>query len=184
MNLLLPEDQKNIRNERLVRLAETSGVGIFFLVLIANALLFSAYIFLALQSKDLSYQLEVAKNSSELQRAQSLDKAINDLNGQSRVVRGNHKITHDPTVEIGKIIEMKPRGIAINTMTYNRPMDEARATSLSLGGHANTRDNLLGFVRSLEKSGVFAKVYSPVSNLLSRQELEFSLVLDLKIADQ
>jgi cell division protein FtsL len=180
MNLLLPEDQKKIRNERLARLAETSGAGLFFLALIANALLFSAYIFLAMQSKDMSYQLEVAKNSGELKRAQSLDQAINDLNKQSRVVQENNKIIRDPTPELSRIIDMKPRGIAINTMTYARPIDEKKAVSLLLGGHANTRDNLLSFVSSLEKSDVFAKVYSPVSNLLSRQELEFSLVLDLK----
>lgn len=179
MNLLPEEDQKKISSERILRLAEFVGLGLFMLILIAVILLFAAYLFLALQSDDLKRQLEIEKRSSELKRAEALDQAIRDLNIHSRSLIDNEKSIHNPFNEFGVLLAKKPYGIYVVSVGYNRGGGKIGST-LTVNGHANTRVNLLKYVDLLEKSEKFARVNSPVSNLLSREELQFTLVLDLK----
>lgn len=178
MNLLPIEDQLKIRNERLLRLFEVVGAGLFFIVLAAVIILSSAYLFLALQSGELKRQLAIEEQSSELKRAQSLDQAIKDLNARSRALGDNEKQIRDPLLETAALLAAKPYGIAITSIGYDRA-SKANSTII-VSGQANTRNNLLKYVGALEAGDAFARVNSPVSNLLSREKLAFTLVLDLK----
>ena len=56
---------------------------------------------------------------------------------------------------------------------------ETKDLTLSLTGHANTRDDLLAFKENLGKIACFLEVNLPVSNLVSKENIDFSL--DLKI---
>jgi hypothetical protein len=178
MNLLPLEDQLKIRNERLLRLFEMVGAGAFFILLVAVIILSSAYFFLALQSGELRRQLAIGEQSSELRRAQSLDQAIKDLNTRSRSLGDNEKQIRDPLVEVAALLSVKPYGIGISSIGYDRA--GKTNSTIIVSGQANTRNNLLKYVGALEASAVFARVNSPVSNLLSREKLSFTLVLDLK----
>lgn len=178
MNLLPLEDQLKIRNERLLRLFAVSGAGSFFIVIVAIIVLFSAYLFLALQSGELDRQLAIDKQSSELKRAQSLDQAIKDLNARSRSLGDNEKQIRDPLVEVAAVLSARPYGIVITSLGYDRA--GKTNSTIIVSGQANTRNNLLKYVSALESGDVFARVSSPVSNLLSREKLAFTLVLDLK----
>lgn len=179
MNLLPLEDQIKIRNERLLRLVEVSGGGLFLIVLAAVIILSSVYLFLILQSGELKRQLAIEEQSSELKRAQSLDLSIKDLNTQARSLRDNEGLIRNPLREVGLLLALKPYGIAIVSLGYDKPAGKPHGTII-VSGEANTRANLLRYVDLVEKKDIFANVESPVSNLLSRERVEFTLVLDLK----
>jgi len=180
MNLLPLEEQQKIRNERLIRLFEVSGVGLFFLISGAVILLASAYTYLQIQASGLEHRLVIERQSTELRRVESLDLLIKDLNAQARFIIDNEKLIHNPLLEIGNILDVKPVGIYILHIDYDHSKD--KDAIITIRGQANTRANLLRYIDALEGSGNFASIGSPVSNLLSREGAEFSLSIVLRSA--
>lgn len=179
MNLLPQNDQENIKKERALRFLVVSGIGIFFILLSSLILLLPTYLFLIMQSMELERQLDLEQKSAELYRAENIESAISDLNRQISVMRDNEKILRDPSLTIQSVVKQKPIGMTLSSFTYRKSISGDDLDTLSLSGYADTRDILLDFVEVLENDKSLEGVDSPVSNLLSKDEVEFKLILHL-----
>lgn len=178
MNLLSEQDQKNIAKERIFRLLIVNGFFILSLLIIALILLIPPYLFLVLQSAELIRVLDIEKQSAELHQAETIESSIRILNQRVKILHANENELRDPSTVIKAVIDKKPRGITLGSFLYDKGANE-KADVLSVVGHAATRDILLRFIAVLEKEPLFMTVHSPVSNLLSKDKVEFSLTLDL-----
>ena len=77
------------------------------------------------------------------------------------------------------ILNSKPQGIEFDSLSYERRVKDEGRDRILLYGRADTRNALLGFVESLREIKYFSKVHSPVSNLLQKQDIDFSLTVEL-----
>ncbi|MBI5045542.1 MAG: hypothetical protein HZC14_00855 [Candidatus Niyogibacteria bacterium] len=179
MNLLPPADQKKVATERFLRFCVVACVGLACVFAVALAFLAPSYLYLILQSRELERGLQIEKESPELRKAESIESAIKDLNNRVGALHGSLALLRDPAKEIDAVLRFQPFGISFHTFFYKANKGESVGT-LTVLGYADTREALLKFVDKLEQSGFFGKVYSPISNLLSREKVEFSLVLDIK----
>lgn len=179
MNLLPLDDQRRVALERFLRFCIVALIGLVCVFVVALAFLAPSYLYLVLQSKEMERGLQIEKESPELRRAESIESAIKDLNNQVNALRGNTALLRDPAIEVDAVLRFRPVGISFHQFNYEAGKSGGAGT-LTILGYAGTREALLQFVDALERSGLFGKVYSPISNLLSREKVEFSLVLDIK----
>ncbi|MEK7596018.1 MAG: hypothetical protein AAB564_00485 [Patescibacteria group bacterium] len=177
-NLLPFSEQNKIARRRLFRFLTVAGLITFFILLTAIFLLSPSYLFLSFQSKELARKLEIEKQSSELKKAESIEAAIRNLNRRIDFLSKNKTLLKNPFSEIAFLAEKKPAGVLINSFLYGKG-EQGRPDTLTIAGDAKTRDSFLRFVEILEKNSAFSRIYSPVSNILSKEEIEFSLISDL-----
>ncbi|MEK7122181.1 MAG: hypothetical protein AAB807_01245 [Patescibacteria group bacterium] len=178
MNLLPLSEQNKIARERLFRFSVAAGLISFFILLAAIFLLLPSYLFLFFQSKELARKLEIEKQSPELKKAESIEAAIKNFSRRINALNANKIVLEDPFREMAFLIEEKPAGMLINSFSYEKGKKD-KADALTVAGYAKARDSLLRFAETLEKNSAFSRVYSPVANILSKEEIEFSLILDL-----
>lgn len=177
-NLLPFPAQNKIARQRLFRFLIAAGLMTFFILLAAIFLLSPSYLLLSFQSKELARKLEIEKQSSELKKVESIEAAIRNLNQRIGILSKNKTLLKDSFSEIAFLAEKKPVGVLINSFLYEKGK-QGKPDTLAIAGDARTRDSFLRFVKILEKNSVFSRVYSPISNILSKEEIGFSLIMDL-----
>lgn len=177
-NLLPFSEQNKIARRRAFRFLTVAGLMIFLILLAAVFLLLPSYLFLSFQSKELARKLEIEKQSSELKKAESTETAIRNLNRRIGILNINKNVLKNSFSEIAFLAEKKPVGVLINSFLYEKGKQD-KPDTLIVAGDAKTRDSFLRFTEILEKNSAFSRVYSPVSNILSKEEIEFSLIIDL-----
>ena len=180
MNLLPQDKKRKIEQERIYRFLIVDGLGIMSILIIALILLLPTYLLLVMQSMELERQLDLEKQSSELYRAENIETSMKDINVKIKLFNDNEKILTNPSNAIKSIIDYKLPGISINSFTYRGAAKSKNLSSLSIAGEAETRDELLDFVKLLERDDNFDSVESPVSNLLTKTRVEYSLIINLK----
>jgi len=179
MNLLPQEDQNKIKKDRAFRFLAVFGVGILVVQLISLVLLLPTYLFLVSQSLELGRQLDLDRQSAELYRAENIESSIKGLNKKMGALQENEKLLRDPSISIRSVIDEKLNNIKLNSFIYRKGKTAGEMDTLSLDGYSNTREILLEFIDVLEDDALFDVVESPVSNILSKDEVEFSLILHL-----
>jgi hypothetical protein len=100
---------------------------------------------------------------------------------------------------IQDIISVKTSAVSLSEFTYSNSAigqgdggtgsqttaGQALATSaagrsMSVSGIAQTREDLVGFVKKLQDSGFFSDVVSPISDLAKDKDISFSINLNVK----
>ena len=76
---------------------------------------------------------------------------------------------------IGVILSKKTPAISINQFGYTS-LGKNTAT-MSIGGISQTRESLVSFVKSLNESGIFESVDSPISNFTKEKNIDFLITL-------
>jgi len=178
MNLLPFSEQNKIARQRLFCCSIATGLITFFILSAAIFFLVPSYLFLFFQSKELARKLEIEKQSSELKKAESIEATIRNLNRRIDLLSKNEAVLKDPFSEMALLIKEKPANVLINSFSYEKS-GQNKPAILTVTGNAKTRDSLLRFVEILGKNPAFSRVYSPISNILSKEEIEFSLIMDL-----
>ena len=85
-----------------------------------------------------------------------------------------------PQVSIlfGNILIKTATGISLISMDWDG------AENIAIRGRASTREELIAFVRLLEVDPIFTKVTSPISNLISNGDIDFSISLKIKQSNE
>lgn len=66
--------------------------------------------------------------------------------------------------------KLVPKNVSLTTFSADR-----NSRGIIIRGVAITREDLLKFTKSLEESGLFENIESPISNLLTKSDLSFEL---------
>lgn len=178
INLLPNEDKKSVRQETTRRffIVALSITSLF--VMAGILLVLPIYFSLRVERESLGKLEELSKQSDKIEEIARIDKELNKLNLEANLLESaSVKKSAGETLE--KIIAMKPKSVTIDGFLFKRPVNSAPG-ELTLSGHAGTRENLVSFKESLEKSGLAENVDSPLSNILKKNDIEFKLVLKLK----
>ncbi|MEK7614469.1 MAG: PilN domain-containing protein [Patescibacteria group bacterium] len=102
--------------------------------------------------------------------------AIKDIQKKLGIL-ASQKNKNTAGVLIENILSEQPRKVGINGFTYGKKKGDSE---IEIRGTADSRDDMLDFVRTLENNQYFAKVDVPVSVFIKDKNLEFSIQVTTK----
>ena len=175
INLLPPEDKKELLFKRRLKLILIFELG-FLLFLISIILIaFSISIYLGGEINSEKTNIFEKEQDIDLAKIADFQKEIKILNEKTENIGDFY---HQQTYLVGvleRISEKLPIGSYLNSLSFSQT-----SNTLNLSGFALTRDDLLNFKRSIESDNNFTDVDFPPGNWVLPANIEFSLSFKLK----
>lgn len=175
LNLLPPEEKRNLAYAIRTRAVIALCGGLVSVFVIFMVLLLPTFFLLVLQKSDVLRAVMIERESQEragiaAQAAELI--GINQL--AERVVRHEKdQLKIFPLFEA--VAREVPPTVHLKTLKLRSGPRE-----LAVEGFAPTREDLLQFLRALERHPAVEKVSSPLSNLIKETDITFSVVAKLK----
>jgi hypothetical protein len=179
---LLPQDyQKKIKAEHFRRLIAIFGFLIFIVIAANIVLLLPFQLSAVLQAKELQRELEITKKSPLFARIADIEKIIKELNAETDLFTKQENGRFEIGPIIKSVVSLRPAGINIQSFIFEAE-DRAKnqPARISISGQAGSRPALLNFIKANESNRFFSQIRSPISNLLKEEDINYSLVLELK----
>jgi len=177
INLLPQKDKEIVIKEKVRRFIIVAGIMVSFALFFGLVLLSPSYFYLLFEKKEFERTLEFSNSAENFKNALPFEKDAEILSKKLSAFVGASAKRSFPSLAIERILKTLPPAVKLKSVSYIAQQD---GTIISLSGNAGTRDDLLNFKKALEKTGMFKKVNSPVSNYLQGIDIEFSLALEAK----
>jgi len=174
LNLLPPQEKDELKLERLYRWLIFYCSSVVLIILFFIAFLTLIWLFIIIQLKSYTANLESTKTSFQGQSIENQQKLITDFNRQLNKIdqiQNNHKYYSTILMRLSTLI---PSGIRIDAFVVD---EQGKCT---LTGYAQKRSQLLLLKEALEKSSFFENIDNPISNLTKQIDIDFSLKFDVK----
>jgi hypothetical protein len=146
-----------------------------FSVVFIVAVAYSSF-FMIMRSVILNYFVSTIENSTVLTRStENYSKKVADINNQVdsiKMIQGDF-VTWSSLLEHLRLLQ--PEEISIEKILLSKKDNNA-----TIGGTAKTRDSLLKFKENLEESGYFGDFSLPIKDLLQKNNVSFSMSLNIK----
>lgn len=168
LNLLPPQQKKELRMEFLDQLIISAGIAIIFTILILALLLLVAQSFLNMSLEELNRELNLWQSKPEIKELQSLEVKAKELNKNLVFLDRAYKDQVRFSQVLEDLIIDVPAGIQFNSLVI-------QGNKISINGYATTRDVLLAFKGTLEGATYVSDFDFPLSNLTKITDINFSL---------
>ncbi len=200
-NLLPPEAREELKWEKINRSFIMHSVIIIAMVFIFILFLLIIQLYADIKLSDLEKTINLKKENIKMQEVKDLENEIENFNGYLTAIDKIQKKHLYFSQVISIFTESVPDSVQTARLNIIQPKEEkknnavqpkktsAGGTSsqkeeekkfqININGKAAKRDDLLLFKNALEKTSCFAKIYSPLSNLVERENIDFSFVGDL-----
>lgn len=173
INLLPAAYKKSLEREYMLRVftvllmlfGVTGGIALIFVI--------PAYINATLKEQTLTLQLETLKKSQVIDKNDSLNQIIQDINKKLKIFPDSDTKSPISKSIINSIVADKGTGIVISQINYSKTQDGV--TMVNIIGSAKDRDTLLAFQKVLEGEPQFKNITVPISNFIKESNLEFSI---------
>lgn len=156
-----------------------AGFLVFCLWSAGVVLTLPSWLALVFGRRDLELALLVAKQAPLAGEIGAIESGLKDFNRKLWLYEQAEKNVRPVLKPVEAILKTAPAAISLRNIFYERS-SQTNPERIALKGRARTRSSFLSFVKTLEDSGEFKQIHSPISNLLKETDLEFSLVLDLQ----
>lgn len=175
---LLPSAQRHLVFREI--LARFFTALLLFVVVwggVTVAFLLVGQIFLRTYNQALTQQLRVEESTDTAEATQTFEQQAKKTNALLAYTSSIAAEPHDDDASLVALItSLVPAGIHLQSLVIN-----SVSGNVTLGGMAETREEFLAFQKELEaQKDVFAGVESPLSNLLSPNNISFSFLITLK----
>jgi Tfp pilus assembly protein PilN len=170
INLLPPQQIKARKEKEYFKKTILAFLFLFIILVISSLLLFVLEKTIALYSNPQKNELLVLNNYLNQEKNKKIQQDIENINKTlSRVltIKKNKTILSNILIELLKIT---PNDLTFANLKIN---DEDK--KIEIMGLAETRESLLIFQDNLEKSEYFEEVASPISNIISPTDINFSI---------
>lgn len=171
---LLPEKKREeLRNGNLVRRIIWQEIGLAFPVVLLAAYLIAVNLVLNIQLKseeDISSREVATPGQVEISGYEKRFEEINRKIGTINKISSKHL---NWNVALRKLVELVPGHVYLKSV-------ETRDYHVSILGWAKERQDFLDFQNSLTGSDCFENIKDPLSNLVSKNNLDFTLEFDVK----
>lgn len=173
LNILSPELKKEVK----YKFFYNSLKNILYLLLISilthASLLVTAKYVLDAHSKETN-----SRNILITGKTEDYDKKVKNINEQVGYIAKIQEETIDWLKFMDIFSQSVTKGITIQNLSLNQKSD-----SFNLNGVAATRQDLLNFKASLEKTDLFKEINIPISSLLEKENIVFSFNTGFKSYD-
>lgn len=174
INLLSPQEKKAITLEK----SNISIIGSFivlFMVLISLSIILYTISDLQKENlKSLTRQTDSIQKFLNKEDNKIIEDKVDKINSYLSVIKKIQDNKTDFSKTLIEISTITPKGIRLYNLKLNK-----EEKKFELSGNANSRDNLLKLQENLNKSQYFTKIESPISNLISPTNINFSFTGEL-----
>lgn len=202
-NLLPPEVREELKWGKINRSFIMHSVIIIAMVFIFILFLLIIQLYADIRLSDLEKTINLRKENVRIQKVKDLENEIKIFNEHLTTVdkiQRNHLYFSQvisiftenvpDSVQIARLniiqLEEKENNAVqpkkSSVVDASSKKTEEKKFQININGKAAKRDDLLFFKNALEKTSCFAKIYSPLSNLVEREDIDFSFVGDLNKA--
>ena len=179
MYTLLPEQQiKGLEKEYHIRVAILLTFFLAGAVWLGIASLFPSYIISVVQEKNAESQVTSIQKTATLPAIADTAQAITDANAMiSRVNNGEDNVLFSSIIE--NIDNHRTVGITLTDfeLAHDPSGSSLTQTTVSISGHADTRDELVAFKYALDNDTEFSTVDLPISDLSASEDIKFTISL-------
>jgi Tfp pilus assembly protein PilN len=173
LNLLSEERKKEIKNKK--KLLSVTDQGLLFLLpvicLILVLLLIDFNLKINSQSQDNALKME--QNQENYKKLKGYEDNFSNVNLETSIILNIQKDHLYWSKVFGNLSAAVPDNVYI-TQIANQDYQ------ISLAGKAKTRDDFLNFQNNLENSSCFSDVNAPLSDLVSKQDVDFQIDFNVK----
>ena len=178
MTLLALQYEKNIRKEKILRLASGFLIVLNVVILAGIAFMMPSYFLLVLSRDDILRGLEAIKEGFEQKSFKNADDDIKNVN----ILISDYETAQKKKMEfapiLSKISSVTPSEIKISYLHFRKINDGT--FSLLIRGNSSRRGAFLDYLSALKALPEVENVMSPISNLLKDRDLDFSLEVKFK----
>ncbi len=173
LNILPPEEKNAIASQKLRRQIVILNSYALISILTFLVLLSSIWLFLLVQLKSIEKIFAEAQTSPQGKAFEEFKKEIGRINQSFQYFDQlrDQRVIHSVCFE--RLIQILPSGVRFNSVSVSQDQ-------VALEGYAATRESLMLFKDSLEKSQYFEEVESPLSNFLKQRDINFSFRFKIK----
>ncbi|MBI2023978.1 hypothetical protein HYT00_01115 [Candidatus Giovannonibacteria bacterium] len=177
INLLPYDEKKKMEQERLLRFLIVASLSLSSVLFLGIVLMSPSYFNLRQQKIDLEKEEEIMRKNAPAETMDQVNTEIKKNLGRVKLIEFSSG-SGDIYEILEKILDSRSHGISLIKVSFDKGDAEVRG-KIIIGGRANARDDLLLFTKNLEELGIFNKIDSPISNILRKKDIDFSLTLDL-----
>jgi hypothetical protein len=187
INLLPKKEKDKLHREYRFRLAVVVLSVTFVILLVANIAVVPSFVVSSVKLSITEEQKESLENSESGEKRKELAAVARQANSRVSFL-GNSGKTRSPSDALQTILDNKGANVALSTFLYKRGSGQnveeggggkADPATYQVRGMASDRGELTGFRDRLNKSEAFSDVVLPVSNLVSGENIEFTMELKL-----
>jgi len=203
-NLLPPEIKEELKWEKINRSFIIYGIIIVAIIIVFILLLLIVQLYATIKLTELETIINLREENIKVKKVEELEEKIENFNKNLITldkIQKNHlyfsqvisifaesvpesvQITQlniiQPKKEEKNIVQSKSQSVATNSKTTSIQKAVQKKYQVNINGKAMKRENLLIFKNALEKTFCFAKIYSPLSNLVKRENIDFHFTGDL-----
>jgi Tfp pilus assembly protein PilN len=170
LNLLPPQEKKEIEFLRFFRLIASLGIWLTVILIIFSLILVSAFFSLDLLLDSQQELIETRKQEEKNQSLAQIEERINQANSNISKIFLKQQGIILWTLILEELTEIIPEGLSLDLLSSSK---ESR--KIKLNGFSPDRDKLLVFAESLKQSSYFQDIESPLSNLIKQKDIDFTL---------
>lgn len=171
---LLPEKRKeDIRDDKQFRSLVGGELSFLFPILLLVAILFAINLILTIQEEGLSKSYINEQSQSGFQDLKKYEEKFQSVNSRAGLInkaQGSH-------LEWAGVLEKLSQTIPDSISITGAASKDYR---IFLIGRAKTRENLLELQDAINKSECFASLNMPLSNLVSKEDVDFQMDFEIK----
>lgn len=178
VNLLPFREIASIKREYRLRLGVVGGILSIVILVTATVLLSSTYFVTNSDGNDVRERLlafEAEGTGSVGMNKESFDKLKREL-----AVLDSTRVEPKLSAVLDDILKRKPAGISIDELRFVRTGGDPPQSTISLGGIARRREDLLLAKRDIEASEFVSTVTTPVSVFTKEENISFSMDVTLE----
>lgn len=188
INLLPSSEKEKLRREYRLRLAVVVLIVLLVILFIANIAVVSSFIMSSVKLSVTKEQKEEIQNSESGKKRRELTRLAQEVNYQADFLHEGNK-ARSPSSAAQTILENLGEYITLSAILYkaeggavgDQEDEEAKkSATFQVRGVATNRTQLVEFRDRLQASSVFTNVVLPVSNLVSDENIEFTVELAVR----
>ena len=177
MSLLTKNYQRAFRRERILKIF----TALFFLfsssVLVGFVFMLPSYFIVVFSKDDVLRRLHSEEEVLSRREVGKLEAAISKVNKTISTYESNEIRRRSFSDLLIKVFMLTPQNIKILNINLKKSKD---VFLLDIAGNALAREDLLGYISTLEATPDFSEVLSPINNLLEESDINFTITLKIK----
>jgi len=170
LNFLPTEDKEKFAKEQKLLTLKKNSTIFLALVVLAAAIIWSDLWILDQHNNSLEDSIAELRESQTIKETTTIESQIKDFNTKVRLVDDIITNRLPLSNNLSQLITVIPDGISVEKMFLN-----IAENNFDLRGIARDRDSYLALKDSLLSTGWFTEVDLPITDLLSRDTITFSL---------
>lgn len=170
LNLLSPERKKKLKEEKIVFLLRVVSYTLVVFFIISLGLFYGTQIYLDQKLDKINQQITSFESNAANGNQSNFSATIKEINERIKKINGIQNNFIKWSSYLTEFTALIPENITLKEITINR-----ETSVIQLSGRAPLRDDFLALESNLRNSALLKEIQSPISNLIKKEEIDFSL---------